>query len=205
MAKDAIGSFQILNIVFCWFAKEFVLCQPFQRIFRLYQLHLVCKDSNFLQSRIMGNENAWHISLGNCDHSLLILFHLSNTLGLLFTARPLKNSFLVSFWKKREYHGFSWRVKIPLGSKNSTPSSKLWWITNSYTKISHEKYVFNHFLTVNWHCAWSSPMSQFHQLLWININVQETLQKLQLEKRGMNKTAMLLLDPCLGPMPSFRL
>ena len=147
LAKDAIGSFQILNIVFCWFAKEFVLWQTCQRVFRLYQLHLVCKDSNFLQSRIMGNENAWHISLGNCDHSLLILFHLSNTLGLLFTARPLKILFWYHSGKKREYHGFSWRVKIPLGSKKTLP------LHQNYDELPTvtQKYLMkNMFSTIFW-------------------------------------------------------
>ena len=68
----------------------------------------------------MGNENAWHISLGNCDHSLLILFHLSNTLGLLFTARPLKILFWYYSGKKEnivtDFHDVSkypWEVKKP--------------------------------------------------------------------------------------------
>ena len=105
--------------------KRICMGQTCQRVFRLYQLHLVCKDSNFLQSRIMGNENAWHISLGNCDHSLLILFHLSNTLGLLFTARPLKVLFWYHSGKKENITDFHDVSKYPWEVKKLYPFIKI--------------------------------------------------------------------------------
>ena len=93
----------------------------------------------------MGNENAWNISLGNCDHSLLILFHLSNTLGLLFTARPLKILFWYHSGKKENITDFHDVSKYPWEVKKTLPLHQNY---DELTTVTQKYLMKNMFSTI---------------------------------------------------------